>query len=304
MIKRIVVTGATGLVGKQLVHALTIRNNQVYVVSRSPERIKTILPKAAGAVSWDDEDELIRQIELCDSVVHLSGENVMSQKWSDEHKKNIFESRIKTTQRLVDIISNTPSRPESFICASAIGYYGLGRSGEFTEDSPPGNDFLAEVTKSWEVEAAKVIPAKVRHVSLRIGIVLSTEGGALERMITPFKFFIGGPLGSGSQWFPWIHIKDLAELFVFAINGEHVKGAINAVAPEAINMKDFCKNLGRVMRRPSLFHVPSAVLKIMYGEAADVILSGNKIIPQKTLETGYKFMFENSLDALNDLLKK
>lgn len=191
MNKRIVVTGATGLVGKKLVAALALRNNKVYVVSRSPEKIKTILPKAAGAVSWDDEDELLHQIELCDSIIHLSGENVMSQKWNDEHKKNILESRINTTKKLVDIIASTPSRPDSFICASAIGYYGLGSSGEFTEDSPPGNDFLAQVTNSWENEAAKVESLKVRRVSLRIGIVLSTEGGALERMIKPFKYFVG-----------------------------------------------------------------------------------------------------------------
>ncbi len=304
MNKRIVVTGATGLVGKKLVAALTLRNNKVYVVSRSPEKIKTILPKAAGAVSWDDEDELIHQIELCDSIIHLSGENVMTQKWNDEHKKNILESRINTTKKLVDIIASTPSRPDSFICASAIGYYGLGSSGEFTEDSPPGNDFLAQVTNSWENEAAKVESLKVRRVSLRIGIVLSTEGGALERMIKPFKYFVGGPLGSGKQWFPWIHINDLAELFVFASNSDHVSGAINAVAPEAIIMKDFCKNMGKVMHRPSLLKVPATVLKIMFGEGADVILSGNKILPKKTLEAGFEFKFDNSFAALNDLLKK
>ncbi len=303
MNKRIVVTGATGLVGRKLVNALTLRNNKVYIVSRSPEKIKTVLPKAAGAVSWDDENELVHQIELCDSIIHLSGENVMSQKWTDEHKKNVLDSRINTTKKLVDAIASTPSRPDSFINASAVGYYGLGNKINLTEDSPPGNNFLADVTKRWENEAVKVEPLLVRQVSLRIGIVLSTEGGALERMITPFKYFVGGPLGSGKQWFPWIHIDDLVNLFLFALNNENVSGPINAVAPESINMKEFCKKMGKVMHRPSLFKVPAPVLKFMFGEGADVILSGNNIIPKKALELGYEFEFDNTSAALNDLLK-
>jgi uncharacterized protein (TIGR01777 family) len=303
MSKNILITGATGLVGKNLIGKLVERGDKISVISRSAEKAKTQLSGISDAASWDDETKILQLINDADSVVHLAGENVMSQRWNEEHKKNIYDSRINTTKKLVQLIQKAESKPESLVCASAIGYYGTGRDKVCTEDAPPGDDFLAKVTKDWEAEAEKVEAADVRRVSLRIGIVLSVEEGALAKMIPPFKYFIGGPLGSGKQWFPWIHISDLADLFIYAINLSMFSGPFNAVSPGIVTMKEFCKTMGKVMSRPSLFKVPSPVIKLLYGEGANAVLSGNKIIPENTLVRGFNFTYKNHEDALKDLLQ-
>ena len=303
MSKNILITGATGLIGNHLIDKLLERGDKISVISRSSEKAKAQLSGISDAASWDDETKILQLINDADSIVHLAGENVMSQRWNEEHKKNIYDSRINSTKKLVQLIEKTELKPESFICASAIGYYGTGHDKVCTEDSPPGDDFLAKVTKDWEAEAEKVEAAGVRRVSLRIGIVLSAEEGALAKMITPFKYFIGGPLGSGKQWFPWIHISDLADLFIYAINLGMLSGPFNAVSPGIVTMKKFCKTMGKVMSRPSLFKVPSPVIKLLYGEGANAVLSGNKIIPENTLVRGFNFTFKKHKDALKDLLE-
>jgi len=225
----------------------------------------------------------------------------MSKSWTANHKKNIRSSRIKTTQKLVNLINKSVSKPESFICASAIGIYGTGSGKTFDEHSLAGNDFLANVTRDWENESEKVDQFGVRRINIRTGIVLSEKGGALKKMLPPFKFFLGWPLGSGKQYFPWIHIDDLVDLFIFSIDNKNVSGPINGVAPEQIIMKDFCKLLGKVMKRPSIFNVPSVMIKL-FGEGADAILSGNIIEPKKTLKLGYNFKYTSSKEALRNLL--
>ena len=193
-------------------------------------------------------------------------------------------------------------KPKVFISASAIGYYGNSEK-LVNEDSAPGKDFLAEVVNAWESEANKVESCGVRRVSIRTGIVLDTNEGALVPMISQFKFFAGGPIGSGEQWFPWIHIDDVVKIFLFAIDNQNVSGALNASSPNPLRMKEFCKTLGKVMHRPSLFKVPAFIIKIFFGEAADVLLNGVQVIPEKTIKAGYNFRFETAEEALKNLLK-
>jgi uncharacterized protein (TIGR01777 family) len=303
MDKNILITGATGLVGRNLIGKLIERGDKVFVISRSADKAKKQLAEISDAASWDDEEKIIQFINNADSIVNLAGENVMAQRWNEDHKKNIYDSRINTTAKLVQLIKRAESKPDSFVSASAVGYYGTGRNKECTEDAPPGDDFLAKVTMDWEAEAEKVESAGVRRVSLRIGIVLSTEDGALAKMITPFKYFIGGPLGSGKQWFPWIHISDLTDFFIYAINMNMLSGPFNAVSPGIVTMKEFCKTMGKVMSRPSFFNVPSFVIRLIFGEGAGAVLSGNKIIPENTLVRGFSFTYKHHEEALKNLLK-
>lgn len=305
MPKKIVITGATGLIGKKISETLIDRGDEVIIFTRSPEKAKQIIPGAKEYIKWNYKlpGEWKQKLECVDSVIHLAGENVMGNRWTKNHKNKIYESRIVSTKNLVEAISNLDKKPESFICASAIGYYPFSETAEFTEDSRPGNHFLANITNQWEDETAAVEKYGVRRVNIRTGIVLEKNEGALAKMLLPFKLFIGGPLGSGKQWFPWIHINDAVGIYLFALDNKNVRGALNAVAPEFINMKSFCKNLGKVINRPSIFKVPSFVLNIVLGKGAEAVLNGAKIKPQRTLGFGYKFLFNNSVSALNNILK-
>jgi uncharacterized protein (TIGR01777 family) len=305
MPKKIVITGATGLIGKKISETLINRGDELIIFTRSPEKAKQIIPGAKEYVKWNynNPHEWKEKINGVDSVIHLAGENVMGKRWTDKYKNKILESRIVSTKNLVEVISHSKQKPESFISASAVGFYPYSETEEFTEDSKPGNHFLSNVTKQWEDETAVVEKYGVRCVNIRTGIVLDKNEGALAKMILPFKLFIGGPLGNGKQWFPWIHINDVVGIYVFALDNENITGVLNAVAPEFINMKSFCKNLGKVINRPSIFKVPSFVLNIVLGKGAEAVLSGSKIKPQRTLGFGYKFLFDNSFKALSDILK-
>ena len=305
MSKKIVVTGATGLIGKKICELLINRGDEIIVFSRSPQKAKSIIQGAKEYVKWDlnNPEEWKHKLNGIDSVIHLAGESVMGGRWTDKYKKRILESRTLTTQKLIEALSNAEQKPESFICASAVGYYAYSETEEFTEDSKPGKHFLAEVTKKWEEETEKIDALGVRRCNIRTGIVLDKNEGALAKMLLPFKLFIGGPLGSGKQWFPWIHINDTTGIYLYAIDNKNVTGALNAVAPEFINMKTFCKNLGNVIMRPSFFPVPSFVLKLILGKGAEAVIKGAKIKPQKTLGFGYKFQFEKSINALSGILQ-
>ena len=304
MSKKIVVTGATGLIGKKICELLIKRGDEVIVFTRSPQKAKSIIPGVKEFVKWDlkNLEEWKVKLNGADSVIHLAGENVMGSRWTNEYKTKVLESRTLSTQKLIEVISNVEHKPESFICASAVGYYPYSETEEFSEDSKPGNHFLAKVTKQWEQETKKLDALGIRRCNIRTGIVLDKYEGALAKMLLPFKVFIGGPLGSGKQWFPWIHITDTAGIYLFALDNKYVNGALNAVAPEFINMKNFCKNLGSVIKRPSLFPVPSFILRIVLGEGAEAVLNGSKIKPQKTLGFGYKFQFQKSAEAIKDIL--
>lgn len=304
--KKIVITGATGLIGKNLAHKLYEQGNQIIVFSRNSKTARNILKEDFEYIDWNYKNpELwLDKISQADVVIHLAGINLFARRWNDEFKNEIIISRRDTTKSLADAIINSSVKPKVFISASGVGYYGDGGDQILNEDSPPGKDFLAEVCKVWEAEAAEVERIGVRRVSIRTGIVLSTEDGALKRMLLPFKLFIGGPLGNGKQWFPWIHIDDIVGIYIHAIENENLSGAVNAASPNICTMKEFASTLGKILNRPSLFSVPKFALKLAIGEAADVALMSQRVSVKKILDSGYKFKFENLESALKNLLKK
>jgi uncharacterized protein len=275
---KIAIAGASGLVGTHLVQALARRGD---------EAIK--LPRF-GTGPWN--------VDGADAVVNLSGENLFNQRWNSEFKKKIVDSRVLTTRALVEAIARATKKPRVLVNASAVGFYGDRGDEILDESASPGSDFLAEVTRQWEHEAQQ---ASVRSVEIRTGIVLAKKGGALEKMVPPFKAFAGGPIGNGRQWFPWIHIDDEVGGILHAIDNDSVQGPVNFSAPGILTMKDFAKALGRALHRPSWAAVPGPVLKIALGEVAEVLLGGQHTVPKKLQATGYEFRFENASDALADL---
>jgi uncharacterized protein (TIGR01777 family) len=302
--KKIIITGATGLIGRKLSQKLFEAGHQIIVFSRNASSAKNILKKDYDYIDWDyhKSDKWIESISTADVIVHLAGINLFAKRWNRKFKEEILASRKETTKALVDAIKLSQAKPEVFVSASAVGYYGDCGDKLLDENSPAGNDFLAEVCKVWEAEAAEVEQAGVRRVSVRTGIVLSKEDGALKRMLLPFKLFVGGPLGNGKQWFPWIHIDDIVGIYFHAIENQNLNGAVNAASPNICTMKEFAKTLGKVLHRPSLFPVPELALKIAIGEAGKVVLMSQRVKVNKLLESGYKFKFENLEEALRNLL--
>jgi hypothetical protein len=312
MNKKIIVTGATGLIGRNLVPKLISRGDSVAIFTRNPEKAMNIFPNASEFIKWDenvfDEKKSIsnhysRHFEGKDAVIHLAGTNIFAKRWGEEYKKEIVKSRINSSKILVDAISETKLKPGIVISASAIGYYGNTGNSEITEQSKNGNDFLASVCYKWEDEISKVQDLSIRWVGIRIGIVLSKNGGALSKMILPYKFFVGGSLGNGMRYFSWIHIDDLANLFLFALDNNELSGVINGTSPNPVRIKDFSKILGQILNRPSFFNVPSLVLKILLGESSEALLISQKVIPKKLLEAGFKFKYDLLEKALENLLR-
>uniref|UniRef100_A0A832D1V7 TIGR01777 family protein n=1 Tax=Ignavibacterium album TaxID=591197 RepID=A0A832D1V7_9BACT len=302
--KKIIITGATGLIGRKLSQKLTEAGHQIIVFSRNASSAKNILKKDFTYIDWDysKSDKWVESISTADAIVHLAGINLFAKRWNKKFKEEILASRKETTKALVDAVKLSQAKPEVFVSASGVGYYGDCGDKQLDENSPAGNDFLAEVCKVWEAEAAEVEQADVRRVSVRTGIVLSKEDGALKRMLLPFKLFVGGPLGNGKQWFPWIHIDDIVGIYFHAIENQNLNGAVNAASPNICTMKEFAKTLGKVLHRPSLFPVPELALKIAIGEAGKVVLMSQRVKVNKLLESGYKFKFENLEEALRNLL--
>lgn len=306
MNKKIIVTGATGLIGVELCNALISRGEKVTIFSRNIESARKVLGDKFSYVKWNYKNPQKWQESLADkdAIIHLAGANLFAKRWTENYKKEILESRYMSTKNLVASLMNSQGKVKVFICSSGVGYYGSRGEETLTENSNPGNDFIADVVRKWEGEAAEASAFGVRTAMLRQGIVLSKKGGALAKFLLPFNFFIGGALGNGKQWFPWIHIDDLIAIYLFILDNPEVSGAINTVSPETIRMKEFAKSLGKVLKRPSLFSVPEFVLKILLGEAASTILSNQRVIPKKLVDLGFKFKFENLEDALGNLLKK
>lgn len=302
--KRIIITGATGLIGRKLSQKLFKAGNQIIVFSRDSSSAKNILKQDFVYVDWDyrKNDKWIESIASADAIVHLAGINLFAKRWNKSFKEEILVSRKETTKALVNAVELSQTKPKVFVSASGVGYYGDCGDKLLDENSPAGNDFLAEVCKAWEAEAAEVEKVGVRRVSVRTGIVLSKEDGALKRMLLPFKLYVGGPLGNGKQWFPWIHIDDIVGIYFHAIDNQNLNGAVNAASPNTCTMKEFAKTLGKVLHRPSLFPVPEFALKIAIGEAGEVVLMSQRVKVDKLLDSGYKFKFENLEEALRNLL--
>lgn len=277
---RVVVAGASGLIGTELTRALQARGDEV-----------VRLPRFRTA-PWS--------VDGADAVVNLAGANVAGKRWSESYKKQILDSRVETTRALAEATNRALIKPRVLVNASAVGYYG-GRGDEpMDESGSAGADFLAGVVQAWEAEARE---AMVRSVQLRTGVVLTPKGGALQQMLPPFKAFVGGPIGSGRQWVPWIHIADEVSAILFCIDRD-LSGPVNLVAPGVVTMKDFAAALGRALHRPSLFNVPGGPLKLILGEFAAVLLEGQRAVPKKLVEAGFQFRFPDLDSALRDLLAR
>ena len=306
MNKKIIVTGATGLIGRKICSKLLEQGNEITIFTRNPEAAKKVMIGAKKYVKWNynKPEEWKDYLNETDSVIHLAGTNLGSKRWNYEFKKELFNSRIESTRQLVNTIRNCGNKPISFITASAVGFYGDRGDEVLIEKSNPGKDFLSNLCSEWEKEAEKIEDQNVRRVSLRIGLTLSNEGGVLKKFLPPFKIFLGGPLGNGKQWFPWIHIEDLINILIHTIKTESLQGPLNIASPGIVRMNDFATSLGKVLQRPSFFQVPKFILKIAVGEFANAIVSGQKVSVTKLLNSGYEFKFADLENALKNLLEK
>lgn len=301
---KILIAGGTGFIGKQLCQEFLSAGHQVAVLSRNPSQAQGTLPENVEVIGWNNSEGVMsdKAIQGVECIVNLAGESIGDGRWTKVKKEGILGSRIKTTQAIVEAIKNQGVKPKVLISASAIGFYGPCQDEELTESAPAGQDFLAAVCRAWESEAYRAEHPGVRVATVRIGVVLG-NGGALERMMLPFKFYIGGPTGSGNQWFSWIHVKDLVKAIRFVAENDSINGPVNATAPQPLRMGDFCDVLGKVMGRPSWLPVPGFILRLALGEMADMVLNGQRVIPRKLLEAGYKFHYPTAKDALEAIIK-
>jgi uncharacterized protein (TIGR01777 family) len=280
---KVVIAGANGLIGKALSAALKARGDQA---------VELVRPQ------WDGRTLAPSVVEGADAVVNLAGAGVGGRRWTPAYKQQILDSRVFATRAVVEAIRAAARNPRVLVNASAVGFYG-GRGDEvLDEGASAGADFLAGVVKAWEAEAQK---AEVRSAQARTGVVLSETGGALEKMLPPFKAFVGGPIGSGKQWFPWIHLVDEVAAILWIIDHEQLSGPVNLVAPGIVNMKDFSIALGRALHRPSWASVPALPLKLLLGEFAGVLLEGQRAVPKKLLNSGFQFRFRDIDAALHEL---
>ena len=306
MAKKILVAGATGTLGVNLCRMLSERGDELTVLARNPENAKKKIPSAVKIVKWDfsSHEDIIPHVEGIDAVINLTGAPVIGKKWTDTYKLEILKSRTDSTRSLINAIGLCVNKPKVFLCSSAIGYYGDRGNEVITEKSAPGSDFISTVCIEWEKEAKAAETFDVRWVSLRTGIVLEKNGGALSRMLRSFRFYLGGHLGDGEAWFSWIHWKDICRIFIFALDNDTINGGINATAPISDTWAEFARTLGRVMKRPSVFHVPEFAVRLLLGEGADVLLSSQRVLPVALNRAGFKFEFVKAEEALKDILKK
>ena len=304
MAKKIIITGATGLVGKNISSELIKKSEEVIVFTRNVEAGKNKVPNASMYLKWnyDKPEEWKEHINNSKAIIHLAGANLASKRWSKKYKKIITESRIKSTQNLIKAVSEAKNKPEVFICSSAVGYYGNSGDTLLTEDSAPGNDFLANLCIQWEKAAEEIETLGIRRVCIRSGLVLSKEEGILKKFLLPYNLYVGGKLGNGNQWFPWIHINDIVNIYLFSLYN-NIEGALNTVSPNPVRMKQFAYELGKTLNKPSLFTVPEFLLRIVLGEQAKAALSSLRVIPQKLNNQDFKFQFENISLCLKNLLK-
>jgi len=303
--KRVVITGATGLIGKKLTNELASRGYKVTVFSRDPNKAGRTLPDGSEYVEWKpDPGDWASHIDGAYAVINLAGAGIFNRRWTKSYKRKIMESRVRGTRALVAAMVRAEQKPAVLINGSAVGYYGLTGSEKLDESSPPGNDFLAHVVQAWEREAAKAEALGVRVAMLRSGIVLAREGGALQLMSLPFKLFIGGPVLPGSQYFSWVHVDDEVGIILMAVENEAAKGPINASAPEPQTNRDFSRTLGHVLGRPSYFPVPGFMLNLVLGEVSTIITGGQRVIPARAQQLGYRFLYPTAERALTQIFKK
>lgn len=300
---RVIITGGTGLIGRALSAALVGDGAEVIVLSRDPER-HTGLPAGTRAERWDARTAAGwgQLVEDADTIVNLAGENLSEGRWTAERKRAILESRVNAGRAVVQAVEIATHRPRVVIQASAVGYYGPHGDEEVTEETPPGTDFLARVCVDWEASTAPVEALGVRRAVIRSGLVLSREGGVLPRFLLPFRMFAGARLGSGRQWFPWIHIADEVAGIRFLMESEDARGPFNVTAPNPVTNALFTRTLAGVLGRPAFMRVPAFALRLAIGEVASALLTGQRAVPRRLLAMGFAFRYPNLNTALRDLV--
>jgi uncharacterized protein (TIGR01777 family) len=298
---RVFVTGATGLIGRALCRTLLASGHEVMALSRAaaprtlPPGARVVRGDPAEAGAWQDV------LAACDGCVHLAGEPVATGRWTEDRKRRIRDSRVESTRRVAEVIA--ARGPTVLVSGSAIGWYGPRGEDSLDETSSPGADFMARVCRDWE-EAALPAAARARVVTVRTGIVLARDGGALPRMLLPFRLFAGGPIGDGMFWQSWIHLADEVAMVAWALEHAAVEGPLVVTAPAPVRNRDLARAIGRALHRPALVPVPVAALRLAMGELADVVASGQRALPRKALELGFRFRFPEIEAALEDLLRR
>ncbi len=297
---KILITGASGLIGTALQKSFAEKGYETLLAARSK-------PKKSNEIQWDTEkgfaDEDLPRLDALDAIVHLAGENIAG-RWTDEKKRRLMESRVDGTKNIVETIGKLKNKPKVLINASAIGVYGDRADEILTETSAAGDSFLAEIGKNWEAEAVKAENFGVRVVRLRIGIVLAKDGGALAQMITPFKFGLGGTIGSGKQWMSWIALEDVVRIVNFALENENLSGAINVVAPNPATNEEFTDTLGATLHRPTFLPLPAFAVNLAFGEMGNaLLLDSTRVVPKRLEEAGFKFDFPDLKAALEQAIK-
>ncbi len=303
---KVAITGATGFVGSRLVKRLHLQGHHLLVLTRNVTKAQKTFsssqfPNVEIVAYTPDSSSWQQAISGCDGVVNLAGEPIAEGRWTAERKQEILQSRKLGTQKIVEAIIHANPKPQVLVNASAIGYYGTSENATFDETSAAGSDFLAQVCLDWEAEAQKVVSAGVRLVIVRLGIVLG-KGGALEKMITPFKLFAGGPIGTGKQWFSWIHRDDLVNLIIQALTRPDITGVLNGTAPNPVRMNELSQTMGQVMNRPSWLPVPGIAVEALLGDGAIVVLEGQQVVPKRPLDYNFDYQYPTLKEALKDIL--
>jgi uncharacterized protein len=299
---RIIIAGGTGLIGTALTESLLAVGQQVSILTRNMQAMQLV--DGAEGVAWDGRTSAGwgEMVSRADAIVNLAGENLGSGPWTRSRKERILTSRVEAGKAIVDAIRKASPRPKVLIQASAVGFYGTHGPEPLTEESAPGRGFLADVCQAWESSSQPVEALGVRRVVIRTGVVLAKKEGALQRMMLPFRLFVGGPLGDGTQGLPWIHLADEVAGIRFLLENQKANGVFNLSGPEALSNADFGHTLAKVMKRPYWLPVPGFALRLLLGEMSTLVLNGQFMLPQRLQELGYKFKYKTAETALRDIL--
>lgn len=303
---KILLSGGTGFIGAPLRKTLLEEGHEIILLTRHPEKYSHESPRLEPVLWYGDQPPFMSQeFKNVEAVIHLAGEGIMDNRWTTKQKEKLVNSRVQSTKSLVEFVLKEKLPVKVWLNASAIGYYGASDHQTLDETSPAGNDFLAEIGKAWEDATAPISQSRadIRLVLLRTGFVLEKDGGALSKMVPPFRFFAGGPLGSGKQWLSWIHLKDEIAAISFCLH-QNIYGPVNLTAPEPVTMKVFCQKLGETLHRPSWAQIPEFVLKFILGERAKAIISGQRVVPRKLEQTGFQFNYPRLDQALNAIFSQ
>lgn len=301
---KILLSGCTGFIGGRLTKELALEGHDLVSLTRRKDHSGFFPAKNVRYVTWDGRDAgpLLSLVDGADAVINLAGESIANGRWNETRKKSLVSSRVGPTAAIVGAIAKAASKPRVLVNASAVGYYGNVDEGDVPEGRPAGEGFLASLCAEWESAANKAGTLGVRVVALRIGFVVGGKGSALGKMALPFRMFVGGPIGTGKQWLPWVHVSDVTGVARYALTAEQLRGPVNVVAPQQARMREFCAALGAALGRPSWAPVPGFVVRLLLGELADMVLGGQKVVPSALLKAGYGFRYPELPNALDDAL--